>query len=375
MQIQPSLLKNEEAVIFALREIYRAYGYSCFKMNKFEEYDLYSRHKDFLVSERVITFTDTDGKLMALKPDVTLSIVKNFANQREGADEVKRVYYDETVYRATDRSENYKEIMQTGIECMGALDEYHVLEVLLLAGMSLARISPDSVLNLSNLDVLSLVLEGAEAQARAEIMAAIGQKNTDGVHALCERFGLSSSDADFLCALTETAGDTQEIISSLLEKTEREDVKNALLRLGAAAKTTEAMAGVRVQIDFSVATDGKYYNGLVYRGFVMGVPTAVLSGGQYDRLLHKMGKKASAVGFAVYLDALQRMTDNARRYDVDVLLIYSENDPPSRVLSEALAYAREGKRVSVQKEVPKGLSFAETAYVPMPLHEEEVPNG
>ena len=71
-----SLLPNE-AITFALRSLYDRYGYSRYKMNKFEEYDLYARNKDFLICESVITFTDLDGKLMALKPDVTLSIVKN----------------------------------------------------------------------------------------------------------------------------------------------------------------------------------------------------------------------------------------------------------------------------------------------------------
>ncbi|MBR4953790.1 MAG: ATP phosphoribosyltransferase regulatory subunit, partial [Oscillospiraceae bacterium] len=66
-----------ERVIFALRSLYNSYGYSRYKMSKFEEYDLYAHNKDFLISDSVITFTDTNGKLMALKPDVTLSIVKN----------------------------------------------------------------------------------------------------------------------------------------------------------------------------------------------------------------------------------------------------------------------------------------------------------
>ena len=71
------ILKNNERAIFTLREIYKHYGYLPFKMSKFEEYDLYVRNKDFLIGDSVITFNDTNGKLLALKPDVTLSIIKN----------------------------------------------------------------------------------------------------------------------------------------------------------------------------------------------------------------------------------------------------------------------------------------------------------
>ena len=66
--IDEKLLKNEEKAIFSLRSLYKKYGYMPFKMSKFEEYDLYVRNKDFLVSDRIITFNDTNGKLLALKP-------------------------------------------------------------------------------------------------------------------------------------------------------------------------------------------------------------------------------------------------------------------------------------------------------------------
>ena len=77
MKIHESVLKYEEKAVYGLRSLYRRYGYLPYKMSKFEEYDLYVRNKDFLVSDHIITFTDTYGKLLALKPDVTLSIIKN----------------------------------------------------------------------------------------------------------------------------------------------------------------------------------------------------------------------------------------------------------------------------------------------------------
>ena len=54
----------------------------------------------------------------------------------------------------------------------------------------------------------------------------------------------------------------------------------------------------------------KYYNGIAFKGFVQGVPTGVLSGGQYDNLMLKMDKKNQAIGFAVYLDELSRVGGN-----------------------------------------------------------------
>ena len=77
MNITDPTLKREERAIYDLRKLYEQYGYKKYKMSKFEEYDLYLENKSFLPSQQVITFTDLSGKLMALKPDVTLSIAKN----------------------------------------------------------------------------------------------------------------------------------------------------------------------------------------------------------------------------------------------------------------------------------------------------------
>ena len=121
MKIDLSVLKNDEKAIFGLRSIYRRYGYSQYKMSKFEEYDLYVRNKDFLVSDNIITFTDTTGKLLALKPDVTLSIIKN---GKDVPVVIEKVYYNENVYRVSKGSHQFKEIMQVGLECIGDIDDY-----------------------------------------------------------------------------------------------------------------------------------------------------------------------------------------------------------------------------------------------------------
>ena len=150
-------LKNEERAVFRLRELYRRHGYLPYKMSKFEEYDLYVRNKSFLVSDHILTFTDVDGKLMALKPDVTLSILKNCP----GGPGLQKVYYHENVYRTSPASHGYREIMQAGLECIGTLDDYAVGEVVMLAARSLETISGQYLLDLSHLGVVAGILAAA----------------------------------------------------------------------------------------------------------------------------------------------------------------------------------------------------------------------
>lgn len=348
-----TILKNEEKVLFGLRNLFGSYGYSRFKMSKFEEYELYVRNKDFLVSDSVITFTDTNGRLMALKPDVTLSIVKN----TKETDGVQRLYYDENVYRVSDKTHAYKEILQAGLECIGDLDEYNLCEVLLLAAKSLALISDDCALNISHLGVTSALLERPELRPiRRELMTCIGEKNSHGIASLCAKRGVDTEITQKLQLLTETYGPADEVLPKLAAAFTDETAQSALAELKTVTAFLEQVGSVRVWVDFSLVSNMNYYNGLVFRGFVKGVPTGVLSGGQYDNLMKRMHKNARAIGFAVYLDLLERMTEE-KEYDVDVLLTYTDATPIQTVLDKAAELTEQGNRVSVQKRIPEKLTY------------------
>jgi ATP phosphoribosyltransferase regulatory subunit len=89
------------------------------------------------------------------------------------------------------------------------------------------------------------------------------------------------------------------------------------------------------------------------------VPVSVLSGGQYDRLMRKMGRSAGAIGFAVYLDELERVVSEETGPDADVLLRYDAAVPPALVCREVLALTAAGKTVMAQQQEPKSGVFGE----------------
>ncbi len=349
-------LKSDERAIYSLRALYRKYGYLPYKMNKFEEYELYVRNKDFLVSDRVITFNDTDGSLMALKPDVTLSIVKNGDDVSGGK---QKVCYNENVYRVSDSSGRFREIMQSGLECIGDIDAYDIYEVIYLAAQSLAQISDSYILEVSHLGVLSAVLEevcdSPEFVSRA--VAFIAEKNCHDLKKLCADYGLSSEDTEKAATLVTVYGDRNKVVSALkpicgsraAEALEQLSLVNDLL--------DSAGIGDKVIFDFSVVNDMNYYNGVVFRGFLNGVCGGVISGGQYDSLMRKLGRNSSAVGFAIYLDRLEQLQGRDNASDVDVLLLYDDATDKKAVAEQVRALAEQGIPVSAQKTVPAKLKY------------------
>ena len=303
-----SIMSAEERAAFSLCALYESAGYQKYRMSKFEEYALYVQNKDFLVSENVITFTDTDGKLLALKPDVTLSIIKNTRAQSG----VMKVYYKENVYRVSKGTRSFKELMQAGLECLGDVTTDTVIEVLSLAKKSLDYICPENVLEISHLDIVSGVLSalGISEDGCREILLHLGEKNESGIRAVALREGLSAENAALICRLATLYGAPEKVLPALDSLAITPAIGAAIGELRCIVEGLAALGiSERLIIDFSVVNDMNYYNGIAFKGFVEGVPVGVLSGGEYDGLLKKMKKNERGIGFAVYMDELSRLED------------------------------------------------------------------
>ena len=255
--MQHFLLRPEEAASLPLRRLYYDCGYSFYRMSRFEEYDFYADKKDFLMSNAVLTFTDVDGRLRALRPDVTLSIIKHWRNDGK----VHKLFYDEKVYRVPRNSASFREIAQAGVECFGCLTQQHIDEVTHLAAESLKLLAHGRryVLDVADAGKVSELLSGR--QDRDAILRCLAEKNIHGMRSL--------NAPDELISLAQLNDEIDE--------------------------------GIRT--DYSAVSNLNYYNGIVMRGYIEGVSECILSGGQYDNMMAAMGHNdAKAIGFAVNLE-------------------------------------------------------------------------
>ena len=345
---------SEDDLVLLLKELYEQHGYISYKMSKFEEYDLYVQNKNFLVSDSILTFTDASGRLMALKPDVTLSIVRGSKK-----DESRKVYYNEKVYRPDKNDRSFKEITQIGLEDIGDIGPYEICEVLDLAGQSLALTGGRAMLDVSDLGLLSYCLDDLtdDRDLQDKLLSCVSQKNPHDFLALCRENGLPEDKAGKAAALCTLEGKPAQVFPAL-SRLYKDPVWKK--KVGAFKSILSAADQTRVRVDFSVTGDRNYYNGIVFRGFLDGVPESVLSGGQYDRLMEKMGKRMSALGFAIYLNVIERLYERKEKTDVDVLLLYDDRCGAKAVKKAVKEYTDGGKKVLAAKEVPQALRAGKT---------------
>jgi len=348
------MIKTKQQKGFELGQWWSGWGYTPYKMSKFEEYDLYVRNKDFLISDGVITFTDTNGKLMALKPDVTLSIIKN-SHYQPGC--VQKMHYCENVYRVSENSGCFKEILQAGLECTGDIDDATLYEVLTLAAYSLD--SDRAVLDIAHRGVVEDLLAPCAPTevARTAVYRCLREKTPHELAAVCAAHSIPADTAEKLGKLIALYGKPEKVLPKLFELLGDTAPLRQLKRLtdGFAGRRTAEM----LRIDFSVVAAGKYYNGIVFKGYLDGVPDPVLSGGQYDLLMQNMGLRGGAVGFAVYLDYLDDLDrEKPADYDVDALLLYDENTDLSTLgLDRFTGNLVSNGSVMIQKAIPEGLTY------------------
>ena len=306
MALDLSYLQPKERASFALRALYEAAGCRKYHMGRFEEYGLYQENRSFLSSEQVITFTDLDGRLLALKPDVTLSIAKT-AQPAPG--ETLQYYYHENVYRPSAESHTFQEISQMGLELLGKVGEAQVRQAVNLAAKSLAQLGSDWVLEVSHMGYLFGLFDALNvpAAARPKLLSLLREKNVHELRTAALTAGVDTAGADALAGLLDLCGGYEETLTKAEAACRNARMQAAAAELRALTGTLKA-AGGAVRLDLSLTGEMEYYNGLVFQGYLQGLPRPLLKGGRYDLLMQKFTPGAGAIGFAVYLDELDRLS-------------------------------------------------------------------
>lgn len=338
-------LRPDEKASLELRGLYEKYGYKKYKMGKFEEYSLYASNSDFLSGDRVITFTDLDGRLLALKPDVTLSVINN---TNITSDRTEKLYYIENVYRENRESHSFKEISQMGLEYLGNVTKQGILEVIILAAQTLNEISEANILELNNMNYGVHLLESLNVKESMyfKILNAVRQKNSAAIKEYAVKSQLEEKAVDTLCKLPFLYGTIDETLDRAEELALNDEMlqDTAFLRMYCEALKSLGYEK-NLRLDLSMINDIDYYNSITFKGYVRSLPGCVLAGGQYDKAMKVLGKKGDAIGFAVYLDELTKEYAAPSRYDVDAVLLYDEEDDMVQVAKAVAMIQQEGKTV------------------------------
>ena len=319
-------MSKKDLVLLNIRKMYDSYGYKKISLPSFEEYDLYNENKDF-IDRNVLTVMSPNGKLLALRPDITLSVAKKVS--KDQSLKYSKIYYQENTYNLT-KYVGYEEDEQLGIELIGKESTFLDFEIINLAVKSLDIINKKSMIVLSHVGFISSVFENfdLEYEIKEEILDCINRKNSHDIQKILKRNEhISENVKKLIYKIPELSGNLENIEKELLKYEINVNTKKILSELKQLnSLLMKFYKKSKIIFDFSVVKNLNYYNGIILQGYIEGFPNVILTGGRYDKLFEKFGVDTGAVGFAILTDGLKGYYKDTDKKDFEILIAYDNSD-------------------------------------------------
>ena len=319
-------MSKKDLVLLNIRKMYDSYGYKKISLPSFEEYDLYNENKDF-IDRNVLTVMSPNGKLLALRPDITLSVAKKVS--KDQSLKYSKIYYQENTYNLT-KYVGYEEDEQLGIELIGKESTFLDFEIINLAVKSLDIINKKSMIVLSHAGFISSIFENfdLEYEIKEQILDCINRKNSHDIQKILKRNEhISENVKKLIYKIPELSGNLENIEKELLKYEINDNTKKILSELKQLnILLMKFYKKSKIIFDFSVVKNLNYYNGIILQGDIEDFPNVILTGGRYDKLFEKFGVDTGAVGFAILTDGLKGYYKDTDKKDFEVLIAYDNSD-------------------------------------------------
>ncbi|NWO18023.1 ATP phosphoribosyltransferase regulatory subunit [Leptotrichia sp. oral taxon 223] len=319
-------MSKKDLVLLNIRKMYDSYGYKKISLPSFEEYDLYNENKDF-IDRNVLTVMSPNGKLLALRPDITLSVAKKVS--KDQSLKYSKIYYQENTYNLT-KYVGYEEDEQLGIELIGKESTFLDFEIINLAVKSLDIINKKSMIVLSHAGFISSIFENfdLEYETKEQILDCINRKNSHDIQKILKsNEHISENVKKLIYKIPELSGNLENIEKELLKYEINGNTKKILSELKQLnSLLMKFYKKSKIIFDFSVVKNLNYYNGIILQGYIEDFPNVILTGGRYDKLFEKFGVDTGAVGFAILTDGLKGYYKDTNKKDFEVLIAYDNSD-------------------------------------------------
>ncbi len=297
----PAECRIKKNIENSLRNEFMMSGYEELETPSYEFYDVFQSGVGSYMQESMIKFVDTKGRILVLRPDITVPIARAAATKLGIG--VKRLFYIQNSFAAAAPSIGMSgEFTQAGIELIGD-DRYQAdAEVIALAITALKTAGlKEFTIDIGQVAFFKALISSLELgdEQTDRLRHAVDSKDCIAIECAAEQLGITGTLKTQIMELPRLFGG-EEVFDKALALSDipgcREAVENLknvyglLSRLGLSEY---------ISVDFGMLHDIAYYSGIIFRGLTPGIGFPVVSGGRYDELLQRFGSPAPATGFAL----------------------------------------------------------------------------
>jgi ATP phosphoribosyltransferase regulatory subunit len=291
-------------------QVFAGWSYDEIIVPMFDYHDLFARGMGAERAARTYRFTDRDGALLALRPEMTSLVARTVATRFVQRARPIRLCYSGEVFRYDEPTERAaREFHQLGIEQIGQPSPTADIEVLLIAAELLTTLGLSEYrITLAHVDFFNGVANSLAMNEanRNQLRELIDRRNSIALDEFLQVNApeMTAERRRAFCQLTQIAGKA-EAITKARETLRNETSRTAIEQLAAIYETLSALGlSEHFDIDFGDAGGLEYYTGLTFKVYVPGWGTEIGSGGRYDNLISNFGAAEPAVGFSFALDGL-----------------------------------------------------------------------
>ena len=333
--------------------VFEGWSYSEIILPIFDYADLFALGMGKEQAEMTYRFTGRDGRLLALRPEMTSLVARTVATRfRERARPIRLSYSGEVFRWDEQRTGRQYEFHQIGLEHIGSSRLEADTEVLVVAIEALRRIGIEGfTITLGHVDFFNGVADhlALDRESRREMREIIDRKETERLGRFLEKY-TDPQSRDALCRLILLAG-KRDIVDRARKLASNPKSSAALARIERVYDIAEALAiDSHIDIDLGDVGGLDYYTGLTFKIYAPGLGSALGRGGRYDQLLEKFGRAEPAVGFSLCLDWLARLLSPDLRQAAALSGGATEFNSDGDIVSafkEAKRQRSEGKKVEI----------------------------
>lgn len=310
-------------------ENFKQSGYMEISSPALEYYDLFSR--DYLANsgDNTFKFMDANGKILVLRPDCTVPIVRILSTKMKDFVFPLRLCYVQDVFRIDEEQAGKKrEFRQAGVELFGIGSYKADAEVIITAIESLKHLGLENFqIDIGQIKLLKEILEiiEIEEELKQQIVENMENKNFVALNELIEQLSVEEHIKTTLKQLPKLFGDPEEVLNEINKLPLTHSMKQSVKELERIYERIEQYGLAEyIKLDLGMVTTLKYYSGVIFKGFTRDLGEVLLSGGRYDELLKDFELDCPATGFAFSVSKVikaLKIQQNLRVHDKKHILL------------------------------------------------------
>lgn len=316
-----------------MREAFASYSYQEIQTPTLEYNNIYTDASGDIATEKLFRFFDAEGRILALRGDITTSIARVIGTKWDGLPLPARLCYVSEAFRYSKaESPLASEFTQAGIELVGDSSAYADAEAITVTIKALLNAGLDEFqIDIGQVEFFKGLARqvGLSAEDSEKIRELIDFKDSLSIAEIAAKYDGDEEIKKLLCRMPELFGDADVLEMAYTEnlnprsKKAIENLKNVyeIIKAGGLSKYVSIDLGMLQSID--------YYTGVIFKGFTYDVGFAICGGGRYDSLISGFGRDLGAVGMAInvnrVLSAMQRQKKEIKKPKVDAVLYMTEN--------------------------------------------------